>query len=269
MGRDDFSEETKRIIAGRVGYRCCFPGCAQETIGPNTEMEKRTSLGEAAHITAAAPGGARYDSSITSEQRKSAENGIWMCRIHAKLIDADATKYPVELLRKWKADAEYEQSCKVSGYNYNINGATCDTSSRRNEALRLLYSSINNINQLDLYSYSYYKANFERFGDTLLNELLNHSEIYMEKLKEIANEENRANQELIRVMNEYGLDIPSDITKKLTDFLQLKNFAYSCDEIGVYNDYWEKYFYNLRDNYKKRQTLSNEVKQDIHNAYTA
>lgn len=66
------------------------------------------NLGEAAHITAASPGGSRYDEALGPSERRSAENGIWLCRTHARLVDADEVGYPVETLRAWKAGAEEE-----------------------------------------------------------------------------------------------------------------------------------------------------------------
>jgi hypothetical protein len=60
----------------------------------------------AAHICAAAPGGPRYDERQTSEQRKSADNGIWMCRLHGDAVDDKDSKYTVALLREWKAQAQ-------------------------------------------------------------------------------------------------------------------------------------------------------------------
>jgi hypothetical protein len=70
--------------------------------------DKSVNVGQAAHITAAAPGpGAkRYDSTLTKEERRAASNGIWLCQLCAKLIDTDEARFTVELLRKWKQDAE-------------------------------------------------------------------------------------------------------------------------------------------------------------------
>src|SRR3546814_18687037 len=62
--------------------------------------------GVAAHIKAASPGGARYDENQTSEERSHADNGIWLCEVHAHLIDHDANEFTVELLQKWKSEAE-------------------------------------------------------------------------------------------------------------------------------------------------------------------
>lgn len=44
-------------MAGNVGYMCSQPDCKEYTTGPNSSVEKNTILGEAAHITAASPGG--------------------------------------------------------------------------------------------------------------------------------------------------------------------------------------------------------------------
>jgi hypothetical protein len=59
--RDEFSKETKEIVAKRVGSRCSNPNCRRPTSGPQTHPRKTVNIGVAAHITAAAPGGARYD----------------------------------------------------------------------------------------------------------------------------------------------------------------------------------------------------------------
>ncbi|MCH9647716.1 MAG: ATP-binding protein, partial [Deltaproteobacteria bacterium] len=107
--RDEFSKETKRILAGRAGHVCSFPGCAQPTSGPSAEAENSlANLGEACHIRAAASGrGARrYDPSMTSEERRALDNGIWMCRTHGKLIDSDEATYTVEQLHQWRREAE-------------------------------------------------------------------------------------------------------------------------------------------------------------------
>lgn len=61
MARDDFTAPTKKRLAGRAGHRCSNPDCQTLTIGPQPGGNGTISLGEAAHITAAAPGGPRYD----------------------------------------------------------------------------------------------------------------------------------------------------------------------------------------------------------------
>jgi len=106
MRDDDFPTLVKDLVAKRVAQRCSNPGCRQPTSGPQEDPNKAINLGVAAHITAASPGGARYDPTLTSTQRRSAENGIWLCQTCGKLIDNDELRYPVSTVREWKARAE-------------------------------------------------------------------------------------------------------------------------------------------------------------------
>lgn len=104
--RDEFREPVKRVIAARAGFRCSDPDCQKFTVGPTVDTTKKFNIGAACHIAAAAKGGPRYDPSMTPEQRKHPDNGIWMCRTHADLVDDDAVKYSLDLLRTWKREAE-------------------------------------------------------------------------------------------------------------------------------------------------------------------
>ena len=106
--RDDFSLKTKETLAKRVNYHCSNPECCKQTSGPQEDPEGTINIGVAAHITAAAsgPGAARFDASLSSEERKSVKNGIWLCQSCAKLIDSDEASYTVEKIRRWKASAE-------------------------------------------------------------------------------------------------------------------------------------------------------------------
>ena len=100
--RDNFSEATKRILAIRVGYRCSNPNCNALTVGPASQPRKIINVGEAAHITAASPGGPRYDPRINSQERIDIANGIWLCRKCAKMVDDDPNTYSAIILRGWK-----------------------------------------------------------------------------------------------------------------------------------------------------------------------
>jgi len=104
--RDEFSLRTKEILARRVGTLCSNPKCSAPTYGPSSDPNKAMSKGVAAHIRAAAPGGPRYDPTMTPEQRSSIENGIWLCESCAKMIDADPERYTVSVLLDWKKRAE-------------------------------------------------------------------------------------------------------------------------------------------------------------------
>lgn len=104
--RDDFVRATKDLLAKRVAYRCSNPGCRQQTTGPHEDPDKAVNVGVAAHITGASPGGPRYDPGLSPEQRRSAENGIWLCQTCGKLVDNDQARYSRLALRGWKSIAE-------------------------------------------------------------------------------------------------------------------------------------------------------------------
>lgn len=104
--RDEFDKETKEILARRVGIRCSNPQCRKLTSGPATNPMKALNIGVAAHITAASPGGPRYDPNQSIQERKSVANGIWLCQICGKLVDNDTQRYTAELLHEWKQQAE-------------------------------------------------------------------------------------------------------------------------------------------------------------------
>lgn len=104
--RDDFPASTKEILARRVAYRCSNPECRKPTSGPQSDPGKAVNLGVAAHITAASPGGPRFDATLVESQRISGENGIWLCQTCAKLVDNDPRRYTVETLLAWKREAE-------------------------------------------------------------------------------------------------------------------------------------------------------------------
>ncbi|MGB8581552.1 MAG: hypothetical protein WCD47_12075 [Candidatus Sulfotelmatobacter sp.] len=104
--RDDFLIPVKDLLAKRVGFRCSNPACRKPTSGPQEDPTKSVNIGVAAHITAASPDGARYNTALSSEERKLAENGIWLCQDCAKLVDNDENRYTVEVLQHWKAVSE-------------------------------------------------------------------------------------------------------------------------------------------------------------------
>ncbi len=104
--RDDFTSATKDLLARRVGFKCSNPGCRQPTSGPQADPSGAVNIGVAAHITAASADGPRYDTTLTPEQRRAADNGIWLCQTDAKLVDNDEGRYTADGLRDWKARAE-------------------------------------------------------------------------------------------------------------------------------------------------------------------
>lgn len=105
--RDDFTQETKRRLAHRAGYRCSKPLCRALTAGPSdAATDATTSIGVAAHISAASPKGPRFRGELSAEARSSIDNGIWLCQNHAKEIDDDPQRFLETVLLAWKEEAE-------------------------------------------------------------------------------------------------------------------------------------------------------------------
>lgn len=112
LGRDNFSKKTIDTLKGGVASRCSNPDCRVQTSAAAKDG-KINSIGIAAHIYAASKSGPRANNSITSEERKSVENGIWLCSNCSIIIDRDEQRYPPELLQKWKADAEAQARAEL------------------------------------------------------------------------------------------------------------------------------------------------------------
>ena len=109
--RDNFSAQVVRILAERSGGKCA--NCRAPTWGPSDSDYKATNIGQAAHITAAAPGGPRYDPNISSQRRSSALNGVWLCGNCHHIIDTNVAEYTVEKLRNIKKKAEADAKAEL------------------------------------------------------------------------------------------------------------------------------------------------------------
>jgi len=107
--RDDFPGEVIRISKLQAAFICSRPTCRRFTVAPSLTDEMLVQYnGKVAHITAAAPGGPRYDKDITEEQRRNISNSIFLCSNCADLIDKNnGIDYKTEALKEWK-DTHHE-----------------------------------------------------------------------------------------------------------------------------------------------------------------
>ena len=115
--RDDFYQSVRRSLAHRVGLLCSNPECRAHTTGPQTDPVKIVDVGVAAHITAASPGGPRFDPCLSDKERASVTNGIWLCQNCAKLIDSDVVRFSSSVLRGWKLAAEWDAKKRIGKAN--------------------------------------------------------------------------------------------------------------------------------------------------------
>lgn len=80
---------------------------------------------------------------LSVKQRKSAENGIWLCQKCAKLVDNDSTRYTVGVLKEWKQLAEKKAIHEIEGRT--LNSSNFDRlGDKRVEACQKLFYAIKN-----------------------------------------------------------------------------------------------------------------------------
>lgn len=115
--RDEFSSSVRRALSQRVGLLCSNPECRAHTTGPQTDPLRVIDVGVAAHITAAASGGPRYDTTLSGRERAGVGNGIWLCQNCAKMIDSDTIRFSPTVLRGWKLSAEWEARKRIGKTN--------------------------------------------------------------------------------------------------------------------------------------------------------
>ena len=98
------SVTTARALATLSGNVCAFPGC----FAPLYDTTHGVWVGEICHIRAKSPGGPRYDSTQTDEERDGFHNLILLCSTHHKLIDdpSHLSKFTVEVLTQYKQQHE-------------------------------------------------------------------------------------------------------------------------------------------------------------------
>jgi len=71
--RDDFTLETKRVLALRSAHRCSNPQCRNLTVRPHSDAARAVLSGVAAHIFAAAPEGCEGRTRAPHSQRERIE----------------------------------------------------------------------------------------------------------------------------------------------------------------------------------------------------
>lgn len=108
MARISPSTEVLRALFARSGNQCAFPGCTQPLVN-----HKNNFIGQVCHIEAAMPGGERYNSSQSDDNRRNYNNLILLCYPHHIETD-NVNEYPVETLISIKL--KHEQAFQKSDF---------------------------------------------------------------------------------------------------------------------------------------------------------
>lgn len=105
-GPREYTKPTLMALAHLSGGLCYYPGCPEEVL---REVEGQFfGVAAIAHIKAAYPNGARYDSQMTNDERRDLKNLMLLCGPHHIMIDdlKQTDYYTAELLRRWKEQRE-------------------------------------------------------------------------------------------------------------------------------------------------------------------
>jgi hypothetical protein len=112
------TEATVKALYG-TALRCAFPQCDEPLYRVDASGSTRTLNSRVAHICARSEGGPRWDSEMTPETNRSAENLVLLCVGHSYEIDDKALEvmYPASMIREWKTAqiAEYERAAESAG----------------------------------------------------------------------------------------------------------------------------------------------------------
>lgn len=97
---------TKSALFEMAQGTCYFPDCETPTI-VFVKPEQPSVNVHIAHIEGAEPGSARYNVTMTNEERRSFSNLLLLCVPHHDLVDhKEPEQYAVEMLRQWKTSRE-------------------------------------------------------------------------------------------------------------------------------------------------------------------
>lgn len=94
------------MLWGRAGARCSFSGCQIELIKLGETGSEDAVLGEEAHIIAQSKDGPRGEVRIEPQRIDLYENLILLCPTHHTLVDAQPSKYDVDVLHDMKTTHE-------------------------------------------------------------------------------------------------------------------------------------------------------------------
>lgn len=107
-GPRDYSIGTQRALFSLSDGTCAAPGCETRNL-INTGGKWLTGV-QIAHIRGAEPNSARYDATMTDDERADFPNLLLLCQAHHTLIDRTAPEdHPRGVLEQWKLDNESGQ----------------------------------------------------------------------------------------------------------------------------------------------------------------
>ncbi len=100
MARKPPTQQTIKRLFAVSGNLCAFDPCGKALVDGNGDLQCQIC-----HIEAANPGGERYNSNQSDEQRRGFDNLLLLCHAHHTTTN-NVIQFPVEAMKKMKADHE-------------------------------------------------------------------------------------------------------------------------------------------------------------------
>lgn len=114
-------KDTVRELYLLSGNQCAHEACANPILNSDG-----TLYGDIAHIRGALPTSARFDPSMTNEDRRAVENLLLLCKLHHADVDNPGLvkKYPVEVVLDMKTRHEAKYQAAVAALTHRIGDST-------------------------------------------------------------------------------------------------------------------------------------------------
>ena len=243
MGKKDL-----KILCTKSGNRCALPNCRAILVEDATKTDGASLIAEAAHIKGENPGSARYDGSMTDEERNCYKNRILLCPSCHTKIDKQQNAYPVELLQRYKIEHEAWIIESTKNEVINISFSELDvvtkhliaTQDIRNDSLTLIPPTAkiaknglsNSIKQMILMGMTQVRqvANFiekiTAIDSDFTNRLING---FVSEYERLRNEEGIRGDELFESLIEFSCGGSSDFKQKAAGLSVLVYLFEKCE----------------------------------------
>lgn len=110
-----YKPTTIRRLDKLSGNQCAEPSCKKSLIAEDGQ----SIISKICHIEAASKNGPRWNENMTDDERRDFSNLILLCDEHHTIIDnkLNEARFPVPLLKKWKAEHETKVLKLISNSN--------------------------------------------------------------------------------------------------------------------------------------------------------
>lgn len=117
-----YKPTTIRRLDKLSGNECAEPSCTKKLIAEDGQ----SIISKICHIEAASKNGPRWNGKMTDDERRDFSNLILLCDEHHTIIDNkdNEPKFPVSLLKKWKAEHEAKILRLISGNNILVKNSS-------------------------------------------------------------------------------------------------------------------------------------------------